>query len=159
MMWLSNWDAKDVRDVARGSNTAIYEQKTGNGEREARYLVSDWGGALGRWGNVMNRGRWDSVGFEEQTPHFVTGVDGDFVRFGYSGQRTSDIAEGIRVSDVQWLVQYLGRLNAPQVEAAVRASGGSAEEARRFRRALLDRVDQLKHVATAGAVPVVDRTG
>ena len=25
MMWLSNWDAKDVRDVARGSNTAIFE--------------------------------------------------------------------------------------------------------------------------------------
>ena len=28
MMWLSNWDAKDVRDVARGSNTAIFEVLT-----------------------------------------------------------------------------------------------------------------------------------
>ena len=49
MMWLSNWDAKDVRDVARGSNTAVFEYPIGNGRREARYLIIDWGGALGRW--------------------------------------------------------------------------------------------------------------
>ena len=43
------WDAKDVRDVARGSGSAVFEYPIGNGRREARYLIIDWGGALGRW--------------------------------------------------------------------------------------------------------------
>ena len=29
------------------------------GGREARYLIIDWGGALGRWGSIVSRGRWD----------------------------------------------------------------------------------------------------
>ena len=33
--------------------------RTRGGQREARYLIIDWGGALGRWGSVVNRGRWD----------------------------------------------------------------------------------------------------
>jgi hypothetical protein len=147
MMWLSNWDAKDVRDVARGSNTAIFEYKTRSGQREARYLITDWGGALGRWGNVVNRGRWDCEGFAEQTPLFVKGVEGDIVVWGYSGQRTADIAAGITVQDAQWLLGYLGRLQDRQIAAAVRASGGTPEEAARFTRALLDRVDRLRALA------------
>jgi hypothetical protein len=149
MMWLSNWDAKDLRDVARGSNTAIFEHKLRSGHREAHYLITDWGGALGRWGNVVNRGRWDCDGFAEQTPLFVKGVEGDVVLWGYSGQRTADIAAGISVHDVQWLLQYLGRLEEAQIAAAVRASGGTVEEAARFTRALLERVDQLRALTEA----------
>jgi hypothetical protein len=149
MMWLSNWDAKDVRDVALGSNTAIYEARLPDGSREARYLISDWGGAFGRWGNVVNRGRWDCQGFTEQTPQFVTGVDGEFVKWGYSGQRTGDIAGGIRVSDVAWLLKYLGRLTESQIASAVRASGGTDEEATCFTRALMDRLAQLRAIAAS----------
>jgi hypothetical protein len=148
-MWLSNWDAKDLRDVARGSNTAIFEFKTRGGHREARYLITDWGGALGRWGNVVNRGRWDCEGFAEQTPLFVKGVDGETVMWGYSGQRTADIAAGITVYDVQWLFRYLGRLQATQIAEAVRASGGTPEEATRFTGALLDRIEQLRAITVA----------
>jgi hypothetical protein len=147
MMWLSNWDAKDVRDVARGSNTAIFEHRLPDGRREAHYLITDWGGALGRWGNVVSRGRWDCDGFAEQTPLFVQGLDGELVVWGYSGQRTADIASGISVGDVQWLLQHLGRLEETQIAAAVGASGGTPEEADRFTRALLDRVQQLRAIA------------
>ena len=143
MMWLSNWDAKDVRDVARGSNTAIFEYPLASGLREARYLITDWGGAFGRWGSVVRRGRWDCHAFEAETPSFVAGVDGDFVRFGYTGQRTADIAEGIRVSDVQWLLQALGALTEAQIAAAVEASGGTPEEVTVFSRALRARLDRL----------------
>ncbi len=148
MMWLSNWDAKDVRDVALGSNTAIFEYRLPDGGREARYLIIDWGGALGRWGNIVNRGRWDCAGFAEQSAHFVVGTDGEFVTFGYSGQRTPDIAHGIRVSDVQWLMRYLGPISESQIGDAVRASGGTAEEAVFFSRALIDRLDQLRAIST-----------
>jgi hypothetical protein len=149
MMWLSNWDAKDVRDVALGSNTAIFEYPRADGRREARYLVIDWGGALGRWGNIVQRGRWDPAGFEEQTAQLVQGVDGEFVRWGYSGQRTPDITDGIRVSDVVWLLGFLARLQRQQIGAAVRASGGTPEEEERFTRALLARLDRLREVTVS----------
>lgn len=143
MMWLSNWDAKDVRDVARGSNTAIFEYQVRSGLREARYLITDWGGSLGRWGSVVRRGRWDCHAFEAENAAFVTGVDGDLVRFGYTGQRTADIADGIRVSDVEWLLGTLGALRQAQIADAVRASGGTPEEVAVFSRALRARLDIL----------------
>ena len=45
-MMLSNWDNKDVRDVKRGSNTAIF-QTPSEGGLEDRYLITDWGGSMG----------------------------------------------------------------------------------------------------------------
>ncbi len=45
-MLLSNWDAKERRDVARGSNTAIFEYRVSRFGSEARYLIIDWGGAM-----------------------------------------------------------------------------------------------------------------
>jgi hypothetical protein len=143
MMWLSNWDAKDVRDVARGSNTAIFEYPNGSGMREARYLIIDWGGAFGRWGSIVRRGRWDCHAFAAETESFVLGVDGEYLRFGYTGQRTADIAEGIRVSDAAWLLQTVGRLGPEQIAEAVRASGGTPEEIAIFSRALRARLDKL----------------
>jgi hypothetical protein len=72
-MLLSNWDTKDRRDVARGSNTAIFEYRVAPWRREARYLITDWGGSMGRWGgNIVTRGRWDPE-FKAQT-EFVARV-------------------------------------------------------------------------------------
>ena len=143
-MLLSDWDTKDRRDVARGSNTAIFEHRTHRFRREAHYLIADWGGSMGRWGaNIVTRGRWDPAGFEAQTPAFVRTVENGLVRFGYAGQRTADIAEGIRVADVRWLHQFLGRLTDPQIRDALAASDASEEEAARFTRALRSRIDQL----------------
>jgi hypothetical protein len=147
VMLLSNWDTKDRRDVARGSNTAIFEVRRSRWRREARYLITDWGGCMGRWGsNIVTRGRWDVEGFEAQTPGFVTGVEDGFVRFGYAGQRTADVADGIRVSDVAWLCRYLGALSDAQIQSALDASGATDDEARRFARAIRARITQLQHV-------------
>jgi len=113
MMLLSNWDAKDRRDVARGSNTAIFEHRVGRWPRihhEARYLLTDWGGAMGKWGStIVTRGRWDVDGFEAQTPQFVTGVVDGRVAFGYTGQRTADIAGDIQVAHARWFHGYASR--------------------------------------------------
>jgi hypothetical protein len=113
---------------------------------EARYLVIDWGGTMGRWGSIVARGRWDCAGFAAQNESFVTGVDGGFVRFGYTGQRTADIADGIRVEDVKWLVARLGRLRDAQIADAIEASGGTPEEAACFTAALRWRLDRLAQV-------------
>jgi hypothetical protein len=145
VMLMSNWDAKDRRDVARGSNTAIFEHTVdGRWRREARYLITDWGGSMGRWGNnIVTRGRWDPDGFEAQTPQFVTGVDGAFVRFGYTGQRTADMAGNISVDDVAWLYRYLGRISDQQLADALRASGAPDDERDRFARGIRERIAQL----------------
>jgi hypothetical protein len=148
VMLLADWDTKDRRDVARGSNTAIFEHRVDRWRREARYLITDWGGSMGRWGgNVVTRGRWDPEGFAAQTPEFVTGIDGGAVRFGYAGQRTADVAAGISVGDVRWLCQYLGRITDAQLRDALLASGATQEETEAFAVAIRERIDQLMRVS------------
>ena len=150
VMLLSNWDSKDRRDVARGSNTAIFEYRLGPWRRDARYLITDWGGSMGRWGgNIVTRGRWDPDGFATQTEQFVTGVQDGFVTFGYTGQRTVDMAEGIRIADARWLHAYLGRISDGQLRDALTASGASAEEGESFAKSVRGRIDQIGRVATS----------
>src|SRR5262245_35902515 len=146
MMLVSNWDNKDVRDVKRGSNTAIFQTKTGIG-LEDRYLVTDWGGSMGKWGGYITREKWDCKGFHSQTKDFVKGVKGDQVEFGYSGQHSDSFKGGIRVSDVQWVAQYLGRINDDQLRAGLQASGAKGEEVECFAKSLRDRINQLKNAA------------
>jgi hypothetical protein len=157
LMLLSNWDNKDQRDVARGSNTAIYVARASRWRREAQYLVMDWGGSMGRWGRaVVTRGRWDPDGFAAQTPQFVTGVGEDgFVQFGYTGQRTGDARANIRVEDVAWLCRYLGRITDAQLRAALAASGATEEESASFAASLRARMDQLIRVASPARVAAV----
>ena len=144
VMLLSDWDTKDRRDVARGSNTAIFEHGGSRWRREARYLITDWGGSMGRWGNtIVTRGRWDPDGFEAQTPEFVTAVEAGSVMFGYGGQRTADVADGITTENVRWLYRYLGRISDAQLRAALVASGADDSDADRYTRSLRDRINQL----------------
>ena len=148
MMLLSNWDNKDVRDVARGSNTAIFEYRIERNALEARYLIIDWGAALGTWGsNVLSRGRWDCQSYAAQTAQFVLGRDGDRIVWGYKGQRTADAVGDISRSDVQWLYRYVGRLTDEQIAAGLRASGGTESEIAEFTKALRARIDQLRTTA------------
>ncbi|HEX6315843.1 MAG TPA: hypothetical protein VFZ73_13325 [Gemmatimonadaceae bacterium] len=150
VMLLADWDTKDRRDVARGSNTAIFEYPAGRWRREARYLITDWGGSMGRWGsNVVTRGRWDPEGFAAQTPEFVTGVDAEMVRFGYVGQRTADVATGISVQDVRWLCRFLCRITDEQLRAALTASGATESETDRFTHAIRDRIAQLHEAGSS----------
>ena len=145
LMLISNWDNKDQRDVARGSNTAIYVTRVARWKREAQYMIVDWGGSMGRWGNtVVTRGRWDADGFAAQTPHFVTGVTNGFVQFGYTGQRTGDARASITPDDVRWLCRYLGRITDDQFRTALRVSGATDEEVESFTTSLRARVQQLQ---------------
>lgn len=142
-MLLANWDTKDRRDVARGSNTAIFEVRSRWG-REARYLITDWGGAMGRWGsNIVSRDRWDPAGFEQQTPDFVTGVRDGYVNFGYQGQRTAEIARGITVEHAAWFYRYARRITEPAFRQALVVCGATDAEADIFARALVQRIRQL----------------
>ena len=147
LMLISNWDNKDQRDVARGSNTAIYVTPGSRWKREAQYLIVDWGGSMGKWGgNPVTRGRWDAAGFAAQTPHFVSGVTSGYVQFGYTGQRTGDARGSITPEDVRWLCRYLGRITDDQLRTALRVSGATPEEEDSFSSSLRSRIDQLRAI-------------
>ena len=146
VMLLSNWDSKDRRDVARGSNTAIFEYPISRFSTEARYLITDWGGAMGRWGStVVSRGRWDAEGFEAQTPGFVAAVHDGVVDFGYQGQR-SEIGRGIPVAHVRWFYRKVRRITESALRDGLVSSGGNGEESARFARALMTRIEALGRV-------------
>jgi hypothetical protein len=141
VMLLSNWDNKDVRDVSRGSNTAIFQAR-----EEDQYIVTDWGGSLGKWGNFMSREKWDCKGYQSQSKNFVKGVKNGVVEFGYSGQHTKDFGTDIKVADVQWLVGMIGKLSDKQINDALQAGGATAEEQSCYARAIRERIDALKAV-------------
>jgi hypothetical protein len=150
VMLLSNWDTKDRRDVSRGSNTAIFEHRVSRLAREARYLITDWGGAMGKWGaNVVSRGRWDPEGFAAQTANFVTRAADGSVSFGYQGQRTAEIARGIPPDHVAWFCRYARRLTPAALREGLLACGATDDEAARFADALVDRIRQLDAIGPA----------
>jgi hypothetical protein len=150
LMLLANWDNKDVRDVARGSNTAVFEHALPDGTLEARYLIIDWGASMGKWGSPLTRGKWDCEGYSSQNADFVRGVRGGVIEWGYTGQRTDEATEGITVEDVRWLLRYLGRVTDGQLRAGLLASGATHDEADCFTRAIRDRITELARVAAEG---------
>jgi hypothetical protein len=150
LMLVSNWDNKDVRDVARGSNTAIFEHVLPDGKIEARYLIIDWGASMGKSGSPLTRTKWDCGGFASQNADFVRGVKDGLVQWGYTGQRTDEATEGIKVGDVRWLHSYLARVTDGQLREGLLASGATREEADCFTRALRERIELLGRVAELG---------
>lgn len=146
MMLTSNFDNKDVRDVKRGSNTAIFQVPT-EGGLENRYMVSDWGGSMGKWGGFISREKWDCKGFRSQTKDFIKGLKGDLVEFGFSGQHTDSFKNDIRVSDLKWLLQYVGRITDEQFRAGLRAGGATADEVECFTQSMRSRIDQMERMA------------
>jgi len=146
MMLVSNWDNKDVRDVKRGSNTAIFQTPAESG-LEDRYMITDWGGSMGKWGGFISREKWDCNGFRGQTKDFIKGAKGAEIEFGYSGQHSSTFKGGISASDVKWVMQYVGRITDEQLRAGLQASGATSEEVECFTQSLRDRISQLKNAA------------
>jgi len=148
-MLVSNWDNKDVRDARRGSNTAVHFVR-GPAGVEARYLVTDWGGSMGKWGGIITREKWDCEGFAYQTEKFLRVKDDGRLDWGFSGQHTDSFKEDIRVEDVRWVMRYLGRITDAQLRAGLAASGASPSEVTCYQRALRGRIEQLRRVAGAG---------
>lgn len=145
VMLLSNWDNKDVRDVGRGSNTAVYVVRGPRGGLQAQYLITDWGGSMGRWGNFFRREKWDAEGFADQTDEFVE-LDRDGLEWGYKGQHTDDFTRTISPRDVHWLLRYLGRVTDRQIRDGLRASGATPQEAHIFTSSIRSRINQLRTI-------------
>jgi hypothetical protein len=142
MILLSNWDSTDGSRPALGPNTGILEH-AGAGGKEWLYFVTDWGAAMGRSGRFYTTSKWDCGGFREQTPQFITGVRDEIVEWGYIGKHP-EVKEGISLSDVEWLLRYLGRISPKQIGEALRASGATPEEIQCFAASIRARIGMLK---------------
>ena len=89
---------------------------------------------------------WNCNQFKLQTASFVQGRNGELVRFGYIGQHTEDFKNDIAISDVQWLLKYLGRVSDAQIRSGLKASGASPNEVACFTVQLRARINQLRAV-------------
>jgi hypothetical protein len=141
LMLTSNWDNKDVRDISRGSNTAILVTP-----KEAQWLFTDWGATMGAWGGVMSRSKWNPRDYENQNKDFIKRVKDGIVEWGYSGQHSEEFTRGIPVAHVQWLMQYLGRITDAQISAGLVASGADPAEVKTYSAAVRNRINQLKNL-------------
>ncbi|HYP07634.1 MAG TPA: hypothetical protein VER03_15480 [Bryobacteraceae bacterium] len=144
LMFTSNWDNKDARDAT--SNTAIVLEGAGE-ERRSVYMVTDWGGSMGKWGNFFTREKWNCDAYAKQSPDFIKSVEEGEVKFGFSGKHDDEFKDEIGVDDVRWIMQYLGRISDAQIRSALRASGASRHEEQCFARAMRLRIRQLRQVA------------
>lgn len=153
VMLLSNWDTKDARDSDPSSGSVLADSNLGvfqtRGVRGPKYLfmMTDWGSTMGAWGTLGVRSRFNCRGYSRQTPNFVEGVENGLVKWGFSGKHTGDIVSGIRISDVQWLLQYLGRITDSQIRRGLAASGATPDEMGCFLTAIRQRIDELQNVA------------
>jgi hypothetical protein len=149
MLLVSNWDAKDARDRAYGrmdSNLAIFADDS-TGERHYIYAQDDWGGTLGKWGNQFTWNRGDCKGFAEQTRDFVKVVEDGKLRWAFNGKHRKDMTADITVYDVQWLLQFLGRITDAQIRRGLEASGATPDELECYAKSLRQRIEQLQLAA------------
>lgn len=130
---LSNWDVKP-------DNLAIVDGK---------YAITDWGATMGRPAELMGRSKWDCARYEKDTKTMIEGVDNGFVVFRYQGKQGAEIRHRIKVGDVQWLMERLGKLSDAQIDAALHASGATPEEQACFGKAFRSRLAQLMTVGNA----------
>ncbi|HUS07138.1 MAG TPA: hypothetical protein VMZ52_12605 [Bryobacteraceae bacterium] len=140
---LSNWDVKPI-------NTAIIE--TGG---QAYYAISDWGATMGKSGEIGGHSKWECAPFAAQTDHLIEGVADGYVSFNYTGKSADQVANNIRVEDVQWFMRRMGKLSDAQIRAALEASGATPEEIACFTASLRKRLDMLAAIANVkgGSAP------
>lgn len=97
----------------------------------------------------MTRSIADCKGFADQTPSLVKGVKDGRLRFTFSGKHVGDLIDDISVSDVQWLLQYLGKITDEQIRAGLSASGATPEDTDCYTQSLRDRIEQLQNAVAA----------
>ena len=143
IMLLSNWDSKDQHHAGKGSNTKIFVVKNRTAT-EHHYVVSDWGGTMGKWGGYFRRAKWDCDGYQSQSEDLVKGIKEGEIEWGYSGQHTGAIRDNIPLTHVRWLLGYLGKITDSQLRDALQASGATEEDQRCFAAAVRQRIRALQ---------------
>jgi len=136
MLLINNWDMKD-------SNNEVLVPRE-NREGEARYIISDLGGTLGKTGGAISRSRNKPSDFVKAD--FIERVKGDRIEFHYKG-KSKKLFDDITVADARWLSRWLGRMSDNQIKDAFRAANYRPEEVEELSQAVRARIDALAKVS------------
>ena len=136
LLLVSNWDPKV-------DNLAIFEDDS-SGVTRYLYADDDWGAAFGKSGNRFTRTKWDCAGFAKQTTNFVRIDPAGALEWGFAGKNKREMTSGISVEDVQWLLQFLGKISDEQLRAGFIASGATTDNLDCFVQSLRSRIQQLE---------------
>jgi hypothetical protein len=146
IMLLANWDLtpENLSIVNRGGQQV--------------YAVTDWGATMGRPTDLTAHTKWDCKRYSVDTKNLVEGLDNGYVVFNFSGKQGAEVRKNIRQQDVAWIMERLGKLSDAQIDAALKASGATADEAACFGPAFRSRLAQLMNVATGSPDPHISTT-
>ncbi len=160
MIMLNNWD-----DLKR-NNKVLYAADLKTNRSEARYVVTDLGGTLGRAAGLGGgRSKNDLKGF--QSERFVRGIDKKgVVKFNYPvrptklgllsifypplffrEQRRAKSMRGIRVENAAWIGSQLSKLSDDQLRDSFRAAGYDRATTEAYVRTLRSRINQLNQLS------------
>jgi hypothetical protein len=142
MALINNWDLKD------SNNKVIYvpASLTG-GEDELQYILSDLGATFGKTGGFISRSR--NAPKDYAKAKFVTGVQGNTVKFNYGGKNKA-LMEGITVEDAKWVGGLLSKLSDKQIADTFRAGNFSPDEVQMLADAVRQRISQLNSLTFGG---------
>jgi hypothetical protein len=150
MALMENWDLKD------DNNRILVISR--NGRDELHYIVSDLGTTFGKTGGQKSPMAFiRSIKGSRNEPEdyvsdeFVTEVQGNMVRFDYSG-KNADLMRNITVEDARWIGGWLSRLSDNQIEDAFRAANYNAQQLRMLTGAVRKRINELVNLQPGRAV-------
>ncbi len=156
LLLLANWDVKT-------QNTGVFDI---GGRRFS--VITDWGASLGDPASVdVAHRKWDCAAFDKRTRSLVDGVDGGYVSFNYdqyAARHEDALSEGIRVDDMRWFMNRMGKLTDAQLRNGLLASGATSMEAACFTSAVRKRLTafarttQLKPIETTMRRTAPNRT-
>ena len=125
------------------NNKILVASDDSSGAVEARYVISDLGGSLGKTGGFISRSRNKPSDYVKS--EFVKGVRGNIVDFHYGG-KNGKLFDNITVKDAKWLAGWLRRLSDNQIKDAFRAANYTAEEVEMLAVAVRARINTLANL-------------
>jgi hypothetical protein len=121
----------------KNSNNSVFEHTAADGAVSRWYVVRDLGSALGTTSRIRPL-RGDADQFAVLP--FLNGIDGGFVRFGYTGWHERLVRDRITPDDVRWASGLLAQLSESQWHDAFRAGGYDRASAGQFIRRLREKI-------------------
>jgi hypothetical protein len=137
MVLLNNWDLKTA------NNRVLVVPDPTTGTTELRYIVSDLGATLGRYGNSITHNRNQPKDYARSK--LIKQVNGERIIFAFHATR-DQMLENVTVSNAKWIANILSRLSDQQVSDAFRAGGYSPEEIQLLTKAFRARVNELANL-------------
>jgi hypothetical protein len=142
MVFMTNYDVLDLQNKVL---------QVGN---ERHYIVSDLGATFGKLGNnnlpiFFRLGRSTGKPTDFIKTRFIRRVKRGKIELSYKGKSRS-VFRDITIADGRWLYAQLRQLNDRQIEDAFRAAAYSPSEVEMYRRAVRNKIEELKNVVGEG---------